>query len=115
MLSTLMNQTCTIIRRTTSVDRDEYGDEIRDETAVATTCEIQQAVSSEAGDEVASTTYRVFLPATTVIDQDDSIVVDGHTYELLGNPDLVRNPQTKSDSHIEVDVRRTAGADDTGS
>lgn len=115
MLSALMNQDCTVIRRTTSSDRDEYGDEIRDETAVATTCEIQQASSNEAGDEVASTVYRVFLPAATVIDQDDSIVVDGHTYELIEQPDVVRNPRTKADSHIEVQVRRSAGADDVGS
>jgi hypothetical protein len=114
-LTALMNQACTVIRRETSVDRDDYGDEIREEVATATVCELQQTSSTEPGDEVAETSFRVFLPATTNIDQDDSIVIDGHTYEVTGVPDLVRNPRTKADSHIEVAVRRAAGADDTGS
>lgn len=114
-ISVLMNQDCTVIRRQTSESRDEYGDEIREETATATTCELQQASTAEAGDEVAATTFRIFLPASTTIDQDDTVIVDGHSYEVTGQPDLVRNPRTKLDSHIEVEVRRAAGADDTGS
>lgn len=114
-ISILMNQTCTVITRESSADRDDYGDEIREEVATSTVCELQQTSSTEPGDEVAETSFRVFLPAATTIDQDDSIVIDGHTYEVTGVPDLLRNPRTKLDSHIEVAVRRAAGADDTGS
>lgn len=111
----LMNKPCTIIRRETSADRDEYGDEIREETTESTSCEIQQLGSNEPGDEAASTTYTLFLPADTQIDQDDGVVIDGHLYELTGVPDLVRNPRTQQDSHLEVILRRAAGADDLGS
>lgn len=114
-LSSLMNLSCTVLSRTTSANTDAYGDEIRTETAVVTVCELQQVTSGEAPNEVATTTYRLFLPADTVIDQDDSVVIDGHHYEVTGQPNLHRNPRTGSDSHIEVEIRRSSGADDIGS
>jgi hypothetical protein len=115
MNEALMNLPCTVIRRETSAERDDYGDEIRDETTESTSCELQQLGSSEPSDEAASTTYTLFLPADVEIDQDDAVVINGHLYELAGTPDLIRNPRTQQDSHIEVSVRRAAGADDGGS
>lgn len=114
-ISSLMNLSCTVLSRATSASTDAYGDEIRTETAAVTVCELQQVTTGEAGDEVASTSYRLFLPANTAIDQDDSVVIEGQHYEVSGRPNLHRNPRTGSDSHIEVEIVRSSGADDIGS
>lgn len=114
-ISSLMSLPCTVLARTTSASTDAYGDEIRTEAATVTVCELQQVSTGEPGDEVASTGYRLFLPANTAIDQDDSVVIEGQHYEISGKPNLLRNPRTGNDSHIEVEITRSGGADDTGS
>lgn len=84
---------------------------------VETVCELQQAASTEPGDngEVATTAWRVFFLPDTDIATGDAVVVDGHTYEMTGDPWPARNPLTQVVSHIEATAQRTAGTAETGS
>lgn len=116
MLSTLINRPCTIIRRHEGTTRDAHGNLIPDEEEVETVCELQQRQRSEGDDagELSDTRWMLFLPAGTEIDTGDGVVVDGQTFEMVGDPWNARNPRTQQESHIEATVRRTAG-EETGS
>lgn len=93
---------------------DAYGGETFTTTDVETLCELQQIRRDEPseGGEVSFDTWTIFLAADETVDTGDSITVDGHKYELIGEPWTARNPRTRADSHIEITARRTAGAGD---
>lgn len=116
MLSHLLNRPCTIRRRSASGTIDDYGDAIATETTVDTVCELQRrdrADAEPAGQgELSDTYWLLVLPAGTVIDTGDRVIVDGETFEMFGAPWPVRNPWTQAASHVEATVRRTAGAGD---
>lgn len=117
-LTALLNRPCTLIHRALSGDTDEFGNDIPAETIETTVYELQQTQRTEppaAGDLGISTFLAVF-PAGTSISVDTSVVdgIDGHEYEVLGEPWVARNPRTQAESHIEATVRRTA-AEGTGS
>lgn len=116
-LSQLINRPCTILRRTTNAEKTPYGRQRKTDTLTETVCELQQTQSTELADggEVADTTFLLVLPAATDIRTGDALVVDGHTYELTGEPWVARNPRTQIDSHIQATVRRVAGTEETGS
>lgn len=113
MVTSLINRPCTIRRRSAS-GVDAYGGEIFTTTNVETCCELQQARRDEPADggEVSYDTWTIFLLPDESIDTGDAIIVDGHAYELIGEPWTARNPRTQTDSHIEITARRTAGAAD---
>ena len=115
-LSTLLNRPCTIIRRSESEDLDAHFNPILEEVEVQTVCELQQQRRDEPGDhgELSDTRWLLILPAGTAIDTGDGVVVDGDTYEMVGDPWPARNPRTQEESHIEATLRRTAG-EETGS
>lgn len=102
------------MRRSQSGTIDDYGDEVQDVTLIATLCELQQQQRSEDGEmgEASKDTWRLFFAAGESIDTGDAVELDGEVYELTGDPWLVRNPRTGSNSHIEATARRTAGAND---
>lgn len=117
MLSTLLNRPCTIIRRSASGSTDDgYGNRTPAETLVEAVCELQQRQRSEPGDqgEFSDTAWLIVFPAGTVIDTGDGVIVDGHIFEMVGDPWEVRNPRTQVASHVEATVRRT-GAEEDGS
>jgi hypothetical protein len=114
MLSKLLNRTVTITHRSASTDTDDYGNEIATETTTDTTGELQQQRRDEqdlAG-ETSDTHWLLILPAGTTIGTGDSVEVDGHVYELVGEPWPARNPRTRAESHIEATLRRVAGSED---
>lgn len=113
-LVTLLNRPCLLVQRSASGDLDRFGNPKRDETTVATVCELQQQRRTEAGDagELSDTTWALFLPAGTDVTTADTVIVDGQEYELVGEPWDARNPRTQVMSHIEATCRRTRGADD---
>jgi hypothetical protein len=79
-----------------------------------TVCELQQARRDEQEDsgEVSRDTWTVFFQADEDVETGDAVVVDGQTFELIGDPWQARNPRTGTESHIEATARRTAGAED---
>lgn len=116
-LSLLINRSCTILRRQTNAETTPYGRQRKTDTAVAAVCELQQASSTEpdTSGEISATGWRLFFLPDIDIRTGDAVVVDGHTYELTGDPWLARNPFTQTDSHIEASAERVAGTEETGS
>lgn len=114
MLATLINRDCSIIRRSPSGSEDAFGNEIQTETSVATVCDLQQQRADErnAQGETSYDEWIAFLLAGISIKTADTLVVDGQEFEVIGDPWHARNPRTKSESHIEVRLRRTAGDED---
>lgn len=113
-LTQLLSLSCTILRRSVSAGRDEYGSEIPSVSEDQTVCELQQEARSEQGDkgELSDTAWVLFLPPGTEVNTGDAVIVEGRTYELIGDPWPVRNPRTREPHHIECTVRRTAGSED---
>lgn len=64
---------------------------------------------------MSATGWRLFFLPDVDVHTGDAIVVDGHTYELTGEPWEARNPLTQTVSHIEASVERVAGTEETGS
>lgn len=115
-ISTLVNRTCTITRRSPSAAKDTYGNAIPGTSTVTTVCEIQQQprrADAETTDDLSDTLWLgIFLPGTA-IDASDAVTVDGLKYEVSGAPWPARNPRTRAVSHIEANLRRVAAATDS--
>lgn len=111
-LAQLLNRPCTIVRRSASGSTDVYGNDVPTETSVSALCELQQHRSDEEDDqgEVSDTLWKLYLPKDTAVRTGDGVIVDGETYEVVGDPWHARNPRTKAESHIEATLRRTAGS-----
>lgn len=113
-VATLINRSCTLLRRSEG-DADDYGNEVATDTPVSTVCEIQQRQRDEDDQmgELSDTLWTVFFLPTETVDTGDGLVVDGETYEMVGEPWVARNPMTQTNSHIEAVMRRTAGPGDS--
>lgn len=96
-LATLLNEPCTITPTT--------GD------PVDTLCYAEQLAASE--DTVNAThqldTWRILLPADTVVDGHATIAIPDRelVLEVQGPPHPVRNPRTRTIHHIELTAART--------
>lgn len=119
-LAELTQRPCTIIRR--SVDdnaaEDSHGNKIPTENQVETTCYFQQDQRLERAedDELGESKGLAIFRADEALHTGDAVVLDGETYELVGDPWRVENPRTQTTSHVEVTLRRTAGpGDEVGS
>jgi hypothetical protein len=117
MLSKLINRPCTLIQKADSDETDSHGNPVRTETSIDAVCELQQAQSVEPGGagESAATTFNAFFLPGIEPNTGDALIVDGHTYEFVGEPWVARNPRTQITSHVQATVKRTTGAGDTGS
>jgi hypothetical protein len=62
--------------------------------------------------EVSTGRFVLFLPAGVTITTADSVAVDGKSYEVTGQPEVVQNLRLGVPSHVEVAVTRVAGAED---
>jgi hypothetical protein len=116
-LEDLLNRPCTITRRSESGTIDDYGNDIPDEETVETVCELQQRTRLTDGEpagqgELSDTRWLLVLPAGTDIRTGDTVEVDGQVYEMFGDPWPARNPRTQEESHVECNLRRTAGTGD---
>jgi hypothetical protein len=108
-LSKLLKRDVTIIRREESGDEDTYGNDIPKVTNLAVKGELQQRSRDEAEGTISQTNWLLILPAGTPIDGNDAVVVDGDTYEIIGDPWPAWNPRLGRYEHIEVTLRRTSG------
>lgn len=114
MINQLMNTPTTILRRSASGE-DAYGNETETVEEIETVSEVQkqQRADEEPGDEgeMSDTKWVGFFPAGTELQTADAVRVEGiGVLELVGDPWAVRNPRTQTISHLEVPLRRTAGA-----
>ena len=108
-IAQLLNCPCTITHRQDGDERDQYGNALDTETTTVTVCEIQQQQRTETAEEIAGTTWALYLPAGTAIDAGDTVDIDDVSYEVHGEPWPARSPVTEQVSHIEATVHRTAG------
>jgi hypothetical protein len=135
-LADLINRPCTLRHRTggTSVDGD--GNEVPDWEEIETVCELQQRQfgGGENAEEISDTQWKAYLlpladlahlfgagtlgegafggDIDRVIRSGDELVVETTVFQVEGDPWQARNPRTRQESHIEVRLRRVAGADD---
>lgn len=109
----LLNRPCTLIHRSASGDLDDFGNDILTETTEATVYELQQTQRTEPplDNELGVSTFLAVFPPGTTISVDMAVVdgIDGHEYEVIGEPWIARNPRTHNASHVEATVRRSAG------
>jgi hypothetical protein len=120
-LAQLLNRACTITHRTAGEGEDTYGNEIPDSQEIETVCEVQESKRSLAGrtsepaaeGENSDADWMGIFPAGTPLGTADTVLVDGiGRLEVVGEPWAARNPRTQIMSHIEVPLRRTAGAEE---
>lgn len=115
MLADLISRPCVITRSVADDDdRDKYGNPLTDAETIDTVCELQQRTRGEdaGADEFSETMWALFFLPHEELDTEATVTVDGHVYELVGEPWIVRNPRTHQVSHIEATAKRTATADD---
>ncbi len=115
-LSVFISQPCTIITRGVGTI-DQYGDIVKAETETATLCELQPSGSSSSpseseveGGNIGVTKWRLYLEGGVSLNADDAILVDGETYELVGDAEVRRNSRTGLDEYTVAHVRRVRDA-----
>lgn len=115
-LSALIDRPCTIVRRSETGTLDELGNEIPTEALVVSEWELQQRRRDEpeGEGELSATEWIAFFQSSAELSTGDAVIDHdtGRQFELVGEPWPVRNPRTGEASHVEVSVRRVAGAQD---
>lgn len=113
-LSQLITRPCTIVYRTPTDEAGPYGDKLVEESTFGTVCELQQEARSERAEsgELSDTRWVAFFLPGENLNTASALIVDGDTYEVVGDPWEARNPLTDTVSHIEVTLRRTASDED---
>jgi hypothetical protein len=108
-LANRLRRDVTIQHNTESGNLDVYGTDIPDVQELRVKGELQQHSRDEAEGTISQTNWLLILPAKTPIDTNDVVVVDGDTYEVMGDPWQAFNPRTGEYEHVEVSLRRTSG------
>jgi hypothetical protein len=108
-LANRLKRNVTIQRHAESGNLDVYGSDMPTVTEIQTVGELQQRSRDEAEGAISQTNWILFLPRATVIDTNDVVVVDGESFEVMGDPWQAFNPRTGEFEHVEVGLRRTAG------
>jgi hypothetical protein len=72
---------------------------------------LEQQTSEEITDGRATRVrdWLLILPADAAIDALDRVTEGGRTFEVVGEPNKVRNPRTQAYSHIEARLRLVEG------
>jgi hypothetical protein len=108
----LISTPCTILRRSSGGEVDDYGDPVVSETESETVCELQQLSRAEpaAEGELGVSTWVVFFPVNTEVDTSDAVVVEGQgTFELVGDP-WNANQGSAAVNHVAATARKTEDA-----
>jgi hypothetical protein len=80
-------------------------------TPTSSICALRPKTSGEAidGSDIQTSNWELFLPAdcADLSGQDHvTTTVDGYTYELVGDPQVVRDPRIGLVHHVEAIVKR---------
>jgi hypothetical protein len=134
-LADLINRPCVLRHRTGGSTVDGDGNEVPEWEEIETVCELQQAPvgRGENAEEISDTQWKAYLlplvdlarlfgdgdlgeGAFATIDKavrsGDELIVEGTVFQVEGDPWQARNPRTRQESHIEIRLRRVAGAAD---
>lgn len=110
-LAQLLDRTATIRRRSV-VDVDDYGNDVWGTTTVEVVpCYLEQTGTTEelVGRHTLVADHLLIVPAGSRLDQDDTVVVDGTEFHVVGLPDRVHNPRTRRTVHVEAQLARSTG------
>jgi len=93
---------------------DDYGNETKADTTVATVCELQprRAVEGDSAEEISEDDFVAYFLPGQDLSTADALVVDGETYEFVAKPPTWRNPASGLNVYTHANVRRVAGAED---
>lgn len=109
----LLDQTCSIQRRTAGTATDIYGEATKGTTTVTgIPCDVQQIRREEPGQagEFSVSEWWGFFPAGTGLDTGDAVVHPTKgTFEVTGEP-YDADQGSSAVSHMEATLKRTAGA-----
>lgn len=114
MTPTQINRPCVITRRVASENRNELGQEGIETTTVETLCELQQQSSAEgAVDQTVDSSCVLFFRPEEEVGPGDAVwVVDEGDFDIVGEPNRLRNRRTQTYSHIEASAQRAGGPDE---
>jgi hypothetical protein len=107
MITHLLTRPCTL-RKQVEGPKDEFGDVTYTATEKSTTCELQQAQTTEFRDgrQLQVSTWNLYLPSGEDPAGWDEVELDGQVWTFEGDPWTVRHPRTGALSHVESRVRR---------
>jgi hypothetical protein len=108
-LSKLLKRTVTVQHRTETGNQDEYGNDVPGIVDQVVKGELQQHSREEAEGTLSQTGWLLILPPDTLIDTNDGVIVDGETFEVIGDPWRAWNPRLGRFEHVEATLRRTSG------
>lgn len=110
-LDRMLRQQVTIERRSAGTT-DAYGNQVATTSATKTLLAyLQPTATTEVlvDRETYLSDHLLVLPPDTEIDGSDRVVHDGRTYELVGPPMRRFNPRTRSEHHLECNLRLVQG------
>lgn len=110
-LRSLTNQALTIQRRGT-VALDQYNNEVPGTEATVTArgyAEQTAATEIIVDRQTYLTDWLVVIYGTPAISASDRITVDGHTLQVVGEPERAWNPRTRKTSHVEARCTEVTG------
>lgn len=113
-ITKLFKRSVTIQHHSESANLDVYGSDISKMEEIEVMGELQQRSRDEEEGTISQTNWLLFLPADTPIDTNDVVMVDGDSYEVIGDPWHAFNPRTGEHAHVEVSLRRTSGEETAG-
>ncbi len=107
----LMQTPATIVRRTEDGTVDEDNNEIPYESEVTTVCDLQQIRRSEPATkgELSETFWNCYFPVDTELHTADAVEIEGHLYEVVGDP-WNANQGSAGVNHLEATLVRTGEA-----
>lgn len=108
-LANRLKRKVTIQHRSESGIFDAYGSDIPTKGDYETVGELQQRSREEEESAISRTNWVLFLPGDTPIDTNDVVIIDGETFEVIGDPWHAFNPRTGVMEHVETSLRRTSG------
>lgn len=118
-ISRLINRPCELVLRDEG-GTDALGNPTTTEARFDAVCEVQQARRDEpvAAGETSDTRWLIWLLPDVEddlprrLDTGDAVEVDGDVYELVGDPDRVRDPWRRTTHHIELSARRVGSSEE---
>lgn len=113
---------CTITHVEQVGDPDEYGDPTEETTTTVLDgspgCWFHQDYRSDAGfadrssagqlSNIETERWTVYVPAGTSLDANDTITIQGNTYQVVGPPWSANNPREQRDVFVVASLERTA-------
>lgn len=111
-ITQLLTQTVTIERRGPS-GVDDYGNPVQVVTETTDLLGYVEQLATQSGHgevtndrHVANEAALLVVPAGTVFDAGDTVVIEGTRWQIYGPPRSARRPSSNVEHHVEAEIRR---------